>query len=185
MIGILTYSGWGISRKWRANRAAYASVGVMSMLAFMSIALDRISSQQLSLLVVNDMSSHQLWSATRVLFGLGILVSVLQTQILVARILQDRRREFTTLTGIGMSKWTIVLLATVEHTGHTLVGVGVGVIGSVALLNLARLLPGTSGVVEAGNWWLPLLFSGALPLVAVLPLTTVLAAKLSRVASQE
>ncbi len=145
----------------------------MSMLTFISVALDKVASRQLSTLVGKSQDIEQMWSASRVLFGMGIIVSLLQLQILMSRVLQDRRKEFVLLSAVGTSTPKVVLLATVEHTGTTLIGVGFGILGC-AVVALLALLAGDSGIPTGMNWFGPVLFATVLPVAAVIPITTIL-----------
>src|SRR5437763_963475 len=112
MKGLLIYIQWAVHRKWQSNRAAYMALAIMSVLAFMSFALDRTSSRQL-LNMVGGQDADQLRVATRVLFVLGIVVSIVQVQIVMSRLLQDRAREFWLLSAIGTSGRELGLILTI------------------------------------------------------------------------
>ncbi len=178
MISALIYSVWGIGRKWRTNRATYVSVAVMSMLAFMSLALDKLSSMQLSAVAGATDGSAQLSIATKTLFGIGLSVSVLQLQILMARVLHDRRREYLVLSAIGTPRWTIVFIATVEHLAHVSIGAAFGTVGAV--VSVALILAMEPAMAAQTSWIRLVCFSGTLPLLAVLPITLVIVTRYTR-----
>lgn len=169
MKGIVTYVQWAVYRNWRANRAAYVALAIMSTMAFMSIALDRTSSRQL-LSVVGGQESNQLRDGTRVLFALGIVVSVLQVQIVMSRLLQDRVSEFWLLNALGTSKTELGLIFAIENIVHATIGAAIGGLVSFALLLLIVPFFPTFGPELRADWYLPLGFSVLLPIVAVLPL---------------
>lgn len=182
MRGLLLYAGWGVARRGAVNRLTYVWVAIASMLVFMSIAIRDTSATQLAGLAPD--AGDQFGEAAAVVFMLGILVSVAQTWLLSARLIEDRRAELILLVTISASRLQATVTALAEQLTTALVGSCIGTIVSTiiylgALWQLGQMMTVSRGLFDA------IAAAAIVPVLAPLPLIALLVWRYSVVVNKD
>lgn len=151
-------------------------------MVFAVVSLAAMTKKQSESHLLADVADGQyLLDAASWLVILGLLVSFLQTQLLMERLVRDRYVEYGIFINIGVPRATVIKLICLEQLGHTVIG---GVFGMLFGGCLLVLVPLSGDFVEpdASSLVAAVMLAVGSPAIGVLPVATMLVLRLLKAA---
>ena len=136
---IRDYAVRSVLRRREHNLPVYASIAAATALPVIVLALDSVIEAQGAAFVGVD-SGRELVNATRLLAGMGVIVGLLQIQLLIGRLIKSRTRELRLLVSIAAPPVTVLLIVVCENFIHTVIGSTIGIIGALAVVITVALI---------------------------------------------
>jgi predicted lysophospholipase L1 biosynthesis ABC-type transport system permease subunit len=172
--GVAWYALIAVKRRYQQNWAVYASIGSGGALVFIVISLRVMSDRQFGTQFLVDDHGQSVSYAATLMAVMGVIVSFVNTQLLMQRIVRNDFVEFGMFINLGIPRAIIIALVALDQLAFAVFGSVIGIV--IAGLMLAAVSLQTDFIPPTGHDVVSaLLLALVVPCCAVLPVAVVLA----------